>query len=199
VPSNGFILSAHGRPTASYPPARRKGNHEAHRARRIGLRPRGPRHRRQHGSACYKTQKTSARKLHGADSLRPFHGRIALLNTATDRRSAAFRSGLSQLRVISVGSTRFRCSRHVRYPPFATELPHHRNSPLSAKTGREQMQQMNVRQCRYSITSSAATSRPGGTVRPSALAVLRLTIVSNLVAACTGRSAGLSPRRIRST
>jgi hypothetical protein len=51
----------------------------------------------------------------------------------------------------------------------------------------------------YSITSSAATSRPGGTVKPSDLAVLRLTIVSNLVAACTGRSAGLSPRRMRST
>src|SRR6202022_2221585 len=51
----------------------------------------------------------------------------------------------------------------------------------------------------YSITSSAATSRPGGTVRPSAFAVLRLTAVSNLVAACTGRSAGLSPRRMRST
>src|SRR5215831_6266367 len=51
----------------------------------------------------------------------------------------------------------------------------------------------------HSITSSAATSRPGGTVRPSAFAVLRLTIVSNLVAACTGRSAGLSPRRMRST
>src|SRR5215470_2744889 len=51
----------------------------------------------------------------------------------------------------------------------------------------------------HSITSSAATSRPGGTGRPSAFAVLRLTIVSNLVAACTGRSAGLSPRRMRST
>jgi hypothetical protein len=44
----------------------------------------------------------------------------------------------------------------------------------------------------HSITSSAATSRPDGTVRPSAFAVLRLMIVSNLVAACTGRSAGLS-------
>src|SRR5262245_40070410 len=51
----------------------------------------------------------------------------------------------------------------------------------------------------HSITSSAATSRPGGTVRPSAFAVLRLTIISNLVAACTGSSAGLSPRRMRST
>src|SRR6516162_5096834 len=51
----------------------------------------------------------------------------------------------------------------------------------------------------HSITSSAATSRPGGTVRPSVFAVFRLTTVSNLVAACTGRSAGLSPRRMRST
>src|SRR4029453_10269954 len=45
----------------------------------------------------------------------------------------------------------------------------------------------------HSITSSAATSRPGGTVSPSALAVLRLRTVSNLVAACPGRSAGFSP------
>ena len=51
----------------------------------------------------------------------------------------------------------------------------------------------------YSITSSAATSNPGGTVTPSAFAVLRLRTVSNLVAACTGSSAGLSPRRMRST
>jgi hypothetical protein len=31
----------------------------------------------------------------------------------------------------------------------------------------------------HSITSSAATSRPGGTVRPSAFAVLRLIVVSS--------------------
>src|SRR5262249_15912596 len=51
----------------------------------------------------------------------------------------------------------------------------------------------------HSITSSAATSRTGGTVSPSALAVLRFIAVSNLVPACTGRLAGLSPRRMRST
>src|SRR5262249_31723350 len=51
----------------------------------------------------------------------------------------------------------------------------------------------------YSITSSAATSRPGGTVRPSAFAVLRLSTVSYLVGVCTGKSAGLAPRRMRST
>ena len=39
----------------------------------------------------------------------------------------------------------------------------------------------------------------GGTSRPSALAVLRLITGSNFVGACTGRSAGLSPLRMRST
>jgi hypothetical protein len=46
----------------------------------------------------------------------------------------------------------------------------------------------------YSITSSARASSDGGTVRPSALAVLRL-ITSYLVGACTGMSAGFSPLR----
>src|SRR5207245_689377 len=39
----------------------------------------------------------------------------------------------------------------------------------------------------------------GGMSRPSAFAVLRLTISSYLVGACTGRSAGFSPLRMRST
>ena len=51
----------------------------------------------------------------------------------------------------------------------------------------------------HSITSSARASSVGGTSRPSALAVLRLTTSSYFVGACTGRSAGLSPLRMRST
>jgi Luciferase-like monooxygenase len=43
----------------------------------------------------------------------------------------------------------------------------------------------------YSITSSARASKEGGTVRPSALAVLRLITNSNLVGCSTGRSEGL--------
>ena len=39
----------------------------------------------------------------------------------------------------------------------------------------------------------------GGTVRPSALAVLRLTTSSNVVGCSTGRSAGLVPLRILPT
>src|SRR5262249_13344009 len=52
---------------------------------------------------------------------------------------------------------------------------------------------------RYSITSSARVSSDGGTVRPSAFAVLRLIVNSNLVGCCTGRSAGLAPLKIWST
>src|SRR5262249_26692996 len=51
----------------------------------------------------------------------------------------------------------------------------------------------------HSITSSARASSVGGTSRPSALAVFRLITNSNLVGACTGRSAGFSPLRMRST
>jgi len=51
----------------------------------------------------------------------------------------------------------------------------------------------------YSITSSARPSSGSGTVRPSAFAVLRLTVSSNLVGCWTGRSIGLAPLRIRST
>src|SRR5262249_23849561 len=50
----------------------------------------------------------------------------------------------------------------------------------------------------HSITSSARASNIGGTSRPRAFAVLRLMTSSNLTGACTGRSAGLAPRRMRS-
>jgi len=52
---------------------------------------------------------------------------------------------------------------------------------------------------RYSITSSARASSGCGTVSPSAFAVLRLIINSYFVGACTGKLAGFSPFRMRST
>jgi hypothetical protein len=52
---------------------------------------------------------------------------------------------------------------------------------------------------RYSITLSARASSMGGTVRPSALVVLRLMTSSNLVGCSTGKSAGLAPFNILST
>ena len=51
----------------------------------------------------------------------------------------------------------------------------------------------------YSITSSARSRDASGIVRPSALAVLRLTANSNKVGCSIGRSPGFSPRRIRAT
>jgi hypothetical protein len=51
----------------------------------------------------------------------------------------------------------------------------------------------------YSINSSARASSAGGTARSSAFAVLRLMASSYLVGVCTGRSAGFSPLRMRST
>jgi DNA-binding NarL/FixJ family response regulator len=46
------------------------------------------------------------------------------------------------------------------------------------------------------FSSSASASSVGGTVRPSALAVLTLMTNSTLVGCQTGRSAGLAPLRI---
>jgi hypothetical protein len=51
----------------------------------------------------------------------------------------------------------------------------------------------------HSITSSARSRNASGIVRPSAFAVLRLITVSYLIGACTGRSDGFSPLRMRST
>src|SRR5262249_881813 len=50
----------------------------------------------------------------------------------------------------------------------------------------------------HSLPSSARASTVVGTSRPIALAALRLITISYLVGACTGRSAGFSPLRIRS-
>src|SRR5262252_8623409 len=51
----------------------------------------------------------------------------------------------------------------------------------------------------HSITSSARASRVGGTVRAIAFAALMLMTSSYFTGACTGRSPGLSPLRMRST
>src|SRR3954454_14551648 len=50
----------------------------------------------------------------------------------------------------------------------------------------------------HSITSSARARIDGGISRPSAFAVLRFITSLYLTGACTGNSAGFSPRKIRS-
>src|SRR5262249_25844852 len=67
--------------------------------------------------------------------------------------------------------------------------------PLSASSGREQVQQGNP----YSITSSARTRNVSGMANPIALAALRLITKSNFVGCSMGSSAGLAPLNILST
>jgi hypothetical protein len=111
---------------------------------------------------------------------------IGLLMLATSRKGAKSAMGQKQKwpskNRMSVPSSRADTARpplDVRLVPQATHTP--------------------PQIIRYSITSSARASRDGGTVRPIAFAVLRLITNSYLVGAWTGRSAGFSPLRMRST
>ena len=72
----------------------------------------------------------------------------------------------------------------ARAPRAATRLPRRQDSAMNSRRL--------IRSPRRRVASSV-----GGTVRPSALAVLRLITNSNLVDCMTGRSAGFSPLRIR--
>src|SRR5690348_2670357 len=68
----------------------------------------------------------------------------------------------------------------------------HRYSGDSGPAGSRQRRKWSA----YSITLCAAVSRVGGTMSPSALAVLRLTTSSKLVGCWIGKSAGFAPLRI---
>jgi hypothetical protein len=65
---------------------------------------------------------------------------------------------------------------------------------VSGRNGLSQSSKLIV----YSITSSARASNMGGTVRPSALAVLSLMANANAIGCWTGRSAALASLRTRS-
>src|SRR5262249_6291493 len=96
------------------------------------------------------------------------------------------------------------CSQSARHRSIwrpAVEQPDHRHRRL-LRTPRERpcgsaAEQRDERASFHSITSSASANSLSGTVRPSALVVLRLITSSNLVSRSTGRSAGLVPWRIR--
>jgi hypothetical protein len=80
------------------------------------------------------------------------------------------------------------------YPPIATNARTFRIGsfvPLAGSCAA-------AKPARYSITSSARTRSEAGTVRPSALAAVRLISNSNLVGCSTGRSAGFAPLKILS-
>ena len=78
-------------------------------------------------------------------------------------------------------------NRDVRFTPKSGHSPTRSGCLLWANSGSRPS---------YSITSSAMDITPGGMVRPSALAVVRLMTRSNLFACSTGSSAGLAPLRM---
>jgi hypothetical protein len=83
---------------------------------------------------------------------------------------------------------------HVRFTPKSRHLQCTSPCLLWAKSGL-----MRRSKTGYSITSSARASTAGGMESPSAFAVLRLITSSYFEGACTGKSPGFSPLRIRST
>ena len=113
-------------------------------------------------------------------------------------RPAVFDSQVPALDRAGLVQALAECSKPLRERPrrHPAEEPDHRQRRL-LRSRRER-----PRHCRtpderdefppfHSITSSARARSVGGTVRPSALAVLRLITSSYLVGACTGRSPGL--------
>ena len=84
------------------------------------------------------------------------------------------------------------CPSRVQTRPLTAVMLQRHGRQIRAKTSREQMQHP-CSKTTYSITSSARASRVGGTVTPSALAVLRLMKYWNLVGCSTGSSLGLEP------
>src|SRR5262245_3482495 len=82
----------------------------------------------------------------------------------------------------------------------ALEEPHHRRRRLLRTRHKRPRGRAAEQRDEYaplhSITSSAMASTPGGIVRPSDLATLRLIISSNLLDCTTGSSAGCEPLTI---
>jgi hypothetical protein len=86
-------------------------------------------------------------------------------------------------------------NQHPNAPHPAGLLRSSRKRPCGCRAAEERDELAAV----HSITSSARTKKVSAIARPSALAVLRLTISSNFVGCSIGRSAGLAPLRMRST
>ena len=82
--------------------------------------------------------------------------------------------------------------RNVCFTPKSGHWNSAAKCPLCAKSGHMQRSKFGA----YSITSSAATCRVCGTVRPSALAVLRLMTRSYVAGVINGKSTGCVPFKI---
>jgi hypothetical protein len=103
-------------------------------------------------------------------------------------------SDLGRLRVNRVAAGSGRSLADFRYAPKGRQVR------ASASVAMFQERPNALQQTApYSITSLASNCIDTGTSMPSALAVFMLMTSSNLVGACTGRSPGLAPFRMRST
>jgi hypothetical protein len=91
-------------------------------------------------------------------------------------------------------STRRGRPRNVRFTPIAPEHSRRSETSLRAISGL-----MHRSKTAYSITSSARSKKVSGIVRPSALAIVRLMMRSNLVGCSIGILPGFVPRKILST
>ena len=84
---------------------------------------------------------------------------------------------------------------NLRHPLYHQKLPP--LSPTGAAVKGQELPLAPQQNSSYSITSSAIAIRPDGMAKPRAWAVFKLMTNSNWVGVCTGRSAGLSPLRMR--
>ena len=128
-----------------------------------------------------------------SDRIRPSAQRYSIA-TFSALDESGFVQALPEARNRCCHSSGRPCDRGIRCTGIARLLRARRERPRRrAAEQRDELAPL------HSITSSARASSDGGTSRPSALAVLRLMTSSYLVGACTGKSAGFSPLRMRST
>src|SRR5262245_2267854 len=131
-----------------------------------------------HAAAAPPSAAMNSRRLMVA----PHKVRSAHATDLTRPAECATESAFGHLRTLPA-----RC-RDVRFPPIATE------EPKSHDVGRVPGADMEPL---YSITSSAATSRFIGTVKPSDFAVFKLIASSKRVDCNTGKTPGFSPLTMR--
>src|SRR5262249_30899396 len=119
---------------------------------------------------------------------------IVDLNVATDCPSQLFEALLQRYRTgQTLWVTLGKWHQHADTAHTLALLRTRRERPRS----RRNTEQRDELAAPHSITLSARASSIAGTSSPSILPVCRLTTSSNLVARRTGRSAGLSPLRMR--
>jgi hypothetical protein len=108
------------------------------------------------------------------------------------KQTYAPQNRMSALPPIATAKAKFRKRPCLLYPRKRT-CAAQTSVPALGHKRTHAAQQTNI----YSNTSSARPISVLGTLRPSALAVLRLMTSSTFVDCTTGKSAGLSPLRIR--